>query len=106
MFYQESVQRDDTTAASREDRMFRWLKNAMEPKVRFTGQHQSFSRFQSEYSRELNLINMGWVLFGCWPLPFSLQLKSTQRPQERGFEWVMDAQPACFCGLWRVKLHL
>lgn len=106
MFYREGVQRDDTTGASREDRMFRSLKNAMEPKVRFTGRHQSFSKFQSEYSRELNLINTGRALFGCWPSPFWLQLKSSQRPQERGFGSVLDAQPVCFCGLWWVQLRM
>lgn len=97
MFYRECSR--DTTAASREEKMFWLLKIAMEPKVRFAGQHQSFSRFQSEYSRQPNLINTGRVLFGRWPSPFWLQLKSSQRAQERGFGSIMDAQPACFCGL-------
>lgn len=102
MFHGQSVQRDDTTAASREDRMFRLLKNAMEPKVRFAGQHQSSSRFESDDSREPNLIHTGLLLCGCWS---SLLVRPAKTTREGSLGSVVDVQPARFCALWRAELR-
>lgn len=93
MFHGQSVQRDDTAAASREDRMFRLLKNATEPTVRFAGRHQS---------REPNLIHTGPVLCGCRS---SLLGRTAKTTRERSLGSLADARPARFCARWRAELR-
>lgn len=91
---------DKATAACKENRMFRLLEKCSGGQSAIDWAASKLLKVSVWIQQRAKSDKYGPGSVGCW---LWLQLKSSQRSQERGFGSVVGAQPACFCALWQIK---